>query len=207
MREVRESKPSKVGASWLPAQHSRSVVLHCGFSALAAARRSLLLPNCEGLHSVRLYRTANRHAVILCSHWSIHRSVAALIFQSTNGIHIQNAESNSPIFASLEVIRPEVAISWQLFLSHNVCLNNIYQHLWRHAVFFKPQTEKSYHGKTVKYAVFPGFCARKLQTFYQIVCLVFFLYFFISWDGPWHSIRNLGVFLCFCERFECVCQL
>ena len=68
-------------------------------------------------------------------------TVAASIFQSTNDIRIQNAESNSPILASLEAIRPEVPISWQLFcitqclslhlyhtmrvstfISHNVCL-------------------------------------------------------------------------------------
>ena len=70
MREVREPKPSKVDPWWLLAQHS--VVLHCGFSALAAAMRSLLLPNCEGSHSVRVYRATNRHAVILYSHWSIY---------------------------------------------------------------------------------------------------------------------------------------
>ena len=35
----------------------------------------------------------------------------------------------------------------------------------------------------------------------------FFCIFFIACDGPRHSVRNLGVFLCFCERFECVCLL
>ena len=40
----------------------------------------------------------------------------------------------------------QVPISWQLFfLPHNVCLHDIYQHLWRHADFSKPKevvTEK-----------------------------------------------------------------
>ena len=54
-----------------------------------------------------------------------------------------------------------------------------YQHLWRQAVF---QTEKSYYGKTVKCAIFPGFCTRMLQTFYEIVRLVFFcIFYFLQW--------------------------
>ena len=46
-------KPSMVGLCWLLAQHS--TVLHFASAALAAAMHFLLLPNCEGTHSVHLF--------------------------------------------------------------------------------------------------------------------------------------------------------
>ena len=187
MREVREPKPSKVGPWWLLAQHS--VVLLCGFSALAAAMRSLLLPNCEGLHSVRLYRAANRHAVIFYSHWSIHRSVAASIFQSTNDIRIQNAESNSPIFASLW----RGDSTWSTYfvatilITQCVSLQYLSTALTACCLF---QTERSYHGKTVKCAIFQVFALGSCKLFIKSYVLCFFLHFFISCDGPRYSVRN-----------------
>ena len=123
-------------------------------------------------------------------------SVAALIFQSTEDIRIQNTESNSPMFASLRAIRSRstyfVAI---IFITQSVSLRYLSTPFTAHAVFF--QTKRSYHGKTVKCAIFPGFCAWKLQTFLSNHMSCFFLYFFYFLRWIWtlrSKFRRLFLF-------------
>ena len=166
--------------------------------AMAVAMRSLLLPNCEGSHSVRLYRAANSDAAIPCSHWSIYRSL----------LHWYSSLQMTFAFKTHNQIRQFWPL-WRRFDQKYLFCGNYYYHticvftisIYTFDGMLSFSNRKKLPRKNWIYAVFPGFCARKLQTFYQIVCLVFFfLYFlFLVMD-----LRRLVVLL---HAFECACQL
>ena len=104
-------------------------------------------------------------------------------------------QSNSPIFALWERFEPEVPISWQLFLSHNVCLCDIYQQLWRQAVFFL--TGRSNHKKTVKCAIFQVFEFGSCKLFIKSYVLCFFLHFLTLEIPREVNLTPLGFFIFF----------
>ena len=109
---------------------------------------------------------------------------------------IQNTESNSPMFASLRAIRSTyLYFVATISITQCTCVSMISINTFDGMLSF--QTKKSYLGITVKCAIFSGFCAQKLHTFYQIVCLVFsdfFTFLAMDLDTPF---ENLGIFFCF----------
>ena len=202
MREVREPKPSKVGPCWLPAQHS----LLCYFADFLH-----WLLQC----ALCCYQTPK--ARTLCV-YIVRQTVTLLFFAATDlyidhWLHWYSSLQMTFAFKTHNQIRQFLPL-WRQFdqkylfrgnyFYHTMCVFKISINSFDGMLSFS--NRKKLPRKNWKYAVFPGFCAQKLQTFYQIVCLVFFLYFYYFLRRTL-TLWNLGVFLCFCMRFECVCQL
>ena len=97
-------------------------------------------------------------------------------FKTQNQIH-----QFLPLWGQFE---PEVPISWQLFLSHNVCLCDIYQQLWPHAVIFKPKEVITEKRKTVKCAIFQVYIRSEVANFLsnRMFCVFFFIFFICAMD-------------------------
>ena len=95
------SSMSKVDPCWL----------HCAFAVLAAAMSSLLLPNCEGLHAVRLFQM-NR-STITFKLWDITQF-------KCNGLFFWTLLTIFLLFESTYVTRPTCIISINTSLSRTV---------------------------------------------------------------------------------------
>ena len=160
--------------------------------------RSLLLPNCKGSHSVRLYRAANRHAAILCSHWSLYIDQWLHWYSSlqmTFAFKMQNQiRQFLPLWRRFD---QEYLFRGNYFLSHNVCLYDIYQNLWRHAVFFKPKkviTEKLWNMPFSQVFAF-GSCKLFIKS-YVLCFFCIFLFLAMDLDTPFEILASFCAFAC-----------